>query len=224
MSDVKWIHWGKDLTEVKGGDYVLVSDYDALAADNARLAGELAEARRAYENATAQRAAINAECDALKNLANNLQPGPISEAMAGTRYKRESELVAERDALQAQVAGLREALKPMALVPVEDFGKQDKPASPLMGWNEHTLYVRDVLRARAALAAAGEGRPACKCASWTVNGERRHEADCPADQPSVDPDHCPVSTTGDHWVKTDIPGKCVYCGASVPTTAEGTEK
>ena len=122
MSDVKWIHWGKDLTEVKGGDYVLVSDYDALAADHARLAGELAEARR--------------------KAAHDGWLGPQAAAR----------VIRERDSLQAQVAGLKEALEPMALVPVEDFGKQDKPNSPLMGWNEHTIYVRDVLRARAALA------------------------------------------------------------------------
>ena len=99
-----------------GAVVVLASGYDALSADNARLAGELAEAQRS---------------------ANDMYAG--------------------QHRLQAQVAGLKEALKPMALVPVEDFGKQDKPNSPLMGWNEHTIYVRDVLRARAALA--GEGRP-----------------------------------------------------------------
>jgi hypothetical protein len=38
------------------------------------------------------------ERDALRNLANNLQPGPISEAMAGTRYTREDELL-QRNAM-----------------------------------------------------------------------------------------------------------------------------
>jgi hypothetical protein len=58
-------------------EVVSAHDFDHLAAENARL-------RR--------------ENDALRNLANNLQPGPISEAMAGTRYTREAELVADRDA------------------------------------------------------------------------------------------------------------------------------
>jgi hypothetical protein len=39
-------------------------------------------------------APLVAENQALRNLANNLQPGPISEALAGTRYARESDLVA----------------------------------------------------------------------------------------------------------------------------------
>jgi hypothetical protein len=41
----------------------------------------------------AQISELQAENQALRNLANNLQPGPISEALAGTRYARESELV-----------------------------------------------------------------------------------------------------------------------------------
>jgi hypothetical protein len=40
----------------------------------------------------AQISELQAENQALRNLANNLQPGPISEALAGTRYARESEL------------------------------------------------------------------------------------------------------------------------------------
>jgi hypothetical protein len=52
----------------------------------------------------ADRDRLLAENTALRNLANNLQPGPISEAMAGTRYTRESELVADRDRLRAALA------------------------------------------------------------------------------------------------------------------------
>lgn len=58
--------------------------------------------------------------------------------------------------LERENARLREALEPLAKIPVEEFGKQDTPNQPLMGWNYHTIYVRDVLAARAALK--GEGK------------------------------------------------------------------
>lgn len=57
------------------------------------------------------------------------------------------------DSLRAEVERLRAALEPLASLPVEDFGKQDKPDLPLVGWNDHVIFVRDVLEARAALAS-----------------------------------------------------------------------
>lgn len=53
-------------------------------------------------------------------------------------------------------AGVREALRPLANIPIEDFGKERSPDYPLMAWSEHTLYVRDVLAARAALSPAAQ--------------------------------------------------------------------
>jgi hypothetical protein len=44
-----------------------------------------------------------------------------------------------------------EALEPLAKIPVEEFGKQNQPDYPLVGFNRYVLYVRDVLDARAAL-------------------------------------------------------------------------
>ena len=43
------------------------------------------------------------------------------------------------------------ALKPLADIPIEQFGIENSPDSPLHGWNNHTIHVRDVLAARAAL-------------------------------------------------------------------------
>lgn len=56
-------------------------------------------------------------------------------------------------ALTADVARLQAALEPLAAIPLEEFGWEEKPDRPITGWNKHTLYARDVLAARAALAA-----------------------------------------------------------------------
>lgn len=59
------------------------------------------------------------------------------------------------DHLAAENARLREALTPLAGIPLEEFGwEQHRPDKPIAGWNKHTLYVRDVLAARAALSPA----------------------------------------------------------------------
>lgn len=59
-------------------------------------------------------------------------------------------------ALHVEVERLRAALEPLARIPVEEFGAETRLEQPLMGWNSHTIYVRDVMRARTALAP-GEG-------------------------------------------------------------------
>ena len=55
----------------------------------------------------------------------------------------------------AVTGGVWEALKPLAGIPIEEFGKVEKPSYTLMAWNDHTITVGDVLRARAALALRG---------------------------------------------------------------------
>ena len=67
-------------------------------------------------------------------------------------------LRAERDSLRSQLDAARGALRPLADIPLEELDKQDKPDQPLMSWNDHKIYVRDVLAARAALRESqGEG-------------------------------------------------------------------
>jgi hypothetical protein len=66
--------------EFSTGRYVLASDYFAA----------VARAEKAEK-----------EIEALRNLANNLQPGPISEALVGERYTREAALTARVAALEA---------------------------------------------------------------------------------------------------------------------------
>lgn len=61
------------------------------------------------------------------------------------------DLANQVERLEAQKKQLREALRVVALVPIEEFGKETKPDYQLMGWNDHRLHVRDVLAARAAL-------------------------------------------------------------------------
>jgi hypothetical protein len=50
-------------------------------------------------------------------------------------------------------AVLAAALRVLADIPLEDFGKQNKPEYPLMGWNGHQLLAGHVLTARQALIA-----------------------------------------------------------------------
>jgi len=42
------------------------------------------------------------------------------------------------------------ALEPLAKIPLEEF-LHKHPDQPLMGWNGHTLYVRDIYAARNVL-------------------------------------------------------------------------
>jgi hypothetical protein len=58
--------------------------------------------------------------------------------------------------------GLREALRPLADIPIEEFdGLSHRPDDrPLMAWNNHQITIGDVRRARAALTAAGFDRGA----------------------------------------------------------------
>lgn len=46
---------------------------------------------------------------------------------------------------------LKNALEVLARIPLEDFGKQNSPEYPLMGWNGHMVKVQHVLDARKAL-------------------------------------------------------------------------
>lgn len=43
-----------------------------------------------------------------------------------------------------------QALEPIAKIPLEEFVHRH-PDQPIMGWNRHTLYVRDVYAARNVL-------------------------------------------------------------------------
>lgn len=45
------------------------------------------------------------------------------------------------------VASAMQALEPLAKIPLKEF-LHKHPDQPLMGWNAHTLYVRDVYAAR----------------------------------------------------------------------------
>ena len=81
-------------------------------------------------------------------------PKKVMQRFDRKGFLTESEFNVLRDRvsdLERENARLREALEPLAKIPVEEFGKQDTPNQPLMGWNYHTIYVRDVLAARAAL-------------------------------------------------------------------------
>ena len=48
------------------------------------------------------------------------------------------------------LTGAMQALEPIAKIPLEDF-LHKHPDQPLMGWNGHILYVRDVYAARNVL-------------------------------------------------------------------------
>lgn len=48
-----------------------------------------------------------------------------------------------------------EALKPLANIPLEEF-LHKHPDQPLMGWNGHVLYVRDVYAARNVIHSCEE--------------------------------------------------------------------
>lgn len=70
----------------------------------------------------------------------------------GARMKLTTqEAHAENERLKRERDALADALKPLADIPVQELGKQNSPNQPLMGWNRHTIYVRDILNARAAL-------------------------------------------------------------------------
>jgi hypothetical protein len=62
---------------------------------------ELAVLASDYDAAVARAEKAEKEIEALRNLANNLQPGPISEALVGERYTREAALTARVAALEA---------------------------------------------------------------------------------------------------------------------------
>ena len=60
---------------------------------------------------------------------------------------------ARRHVTAAVTKQLIAALKPLAGIPIEEFGyKPDHAGRPLMRWSGHALYVGDVLAARAAIA------------------------------------------------------------------------
>jgi hypothetical protein len=53
------------------------------------------------------------------------------------------------------LANALEALKPIANIPLEDF-LHKHPDQPLMGWNGHILYARDVYAARNVIYSCEE--------------------------------------------------------------------
>ena len=53
------------------------------------------------------------------------------------------------------VANAMQALKPLAKIPLEEF-LHKHPDQPLMGWNGHMLYVRDVYTARNVIHSCEE--------------------------------------------------------------------
>ena len=60
-------------------------------------------------------------------------------------------LETDYDALQAENERLREALRPLAGIPYQQFNDR-RPEHILMAWNSHSITVSDVQTARAALA------------------------------------------------------------------------
>jgi hypothetical protein len=69
------------------------------------------------------------------------------------------ELCAEISGLRRELGEARALLRVIADIPIQDFGKEGKPDQPLMGWNSHMLHVRDVIAARAFLAATAPPAP-----------------------------------------------------------------
>ena len=57
--------------------------------------------------------------------------------------------------LLTTLANALEALKPIANIPLEDM-LYKHPDQPLMGWNGHMLYVRDVYAARNVIHSCEE--------------------------------------------------------------------
>ena len=97
MSDVKRFHWGKDLNEVKGGDYVLASDYDALAA-------QLAEAERV------RAAAIYEASDA--RMERDARQAQVAELELLTTRDDYEALERQVSGLEAELTELRSKVRP----------------------------------------------------------------------------------------------------------------
>ena len=53
------------------------------------------------------------------------------------------------------VASAMQALEPLAKIPLEEL-LHKHPDQPLMGWNGHTLYIRDVYAARNVIHSCEE--------------------------------------------------------------------
>lgn len=78
---------------------------------------------------------------------------PGWESLHGERTSGDELLANAR--LIAAAPELLKLLRALADIPLEDFGwGEHRPDQPITGWNRHTLYVRDVLAARAAIAKA----------------------------------------------------------------------
>jgi len=136
-------------------EVVLASDYDALAADlrewkdNCERLREIVSAHEpSMKAALAETAELSAALDAV------IAERDAAYGQVDALKQQRSDLIA---ATSARVAELERAIKPLADLPLEEFGWGDRrPDQPITGWNKHTLYVRDVLAARAALADSGK--------------------------------------------------------------------
>lgn len=53
-----------------------------------------------------------------------------------------------------RIEQLQDALRVLAKIPVEDFGKDVYPDYPILAWNGHTITVCDVFTARALIGEA----------------------------------------------------------------------
>lgn len=78
-----------------------------------------------------------------------VQPGRDDE---GRRVSEDEVMRYAR--LIAAAPDLLKAARVLAEIPVESFGKQDRPEYPLMTWNGHELNVGHVISARASIAKA----------------------------------------------------------------------
>ena len=224
----------------------LADDQDAVVRrqreDRIALQAELAEAKSNLELA---RASAEGAAAALRMCRENEEE--LIEELAEAKRVRAaaiyeaSDARMERDALRVQVAGLKDAIHEALECALPPHAARELRAA--LAGPTRTADQPSVALAKSCVWSqcdedgdfydTGCGHAFSFTDGTPTDNEFTHCCFCglPLDEikwtdedVSVDPDHCPVSTTGDHWVKTDIPGKCVYCGASVPTTAEGAEK
>jgi hypothetical protein len=76
-------------------------------------------------------------------------PGSIKMNIDERCYGHEPAMSQLRE-LRSKLAAAQAALQPLALIPLEEFTRK-RLDQPLMGWNAHTVYVRDIYKAREAL-------------------------------------------------------------------------
>jgi hypothetical protein len=105
----------------------------------------------------------------------------------------------------ARIAALEAALRPLAGIPIEDFGLEKKKDYPLHGWNGYTIHSGHVIDARKALGLASEtfvptGAGGNAKAFVCCEGVGKHEVGCPMETK--------VCAALGH----QVPGTCPKCG------------